>query len=198
MGYAGGVATDFGESRARVWPTAASYVRKDLIITWIHTELTFNRSSNQGLNKPPTEGANQTLPPFAPSANPGNQTGMLNSLSGAMVRPGMPGPLGQTMPLPSSLPQPVAQIPARPTNPDEPVVPTNGFATHEEAEKAFWYLLKKAGMTPELTWDNAIRALITDPLYKSFNSMAERKDSWQKVNRFTFTAQSVLTVSLVH
>jgi pre-mRNA-processing factor 40 len=75
------------------------------------------------------------------------------------------------------------QIPARPTNPDEPVVPTNGFSTHEEAEKAFWYLLKKNSVAPDSTWEDTIRAIITDPLYRSFNSMAERKESWQKVRK---------------
>lgn len=154
----------------------------------------YYRSSTHGLNKPPTEGANPSLPPFPAQANAGNQTGMLNPLTGAMVRPGMPGPLGSAMTLPSSLPQPVSQTPARPANPDEPVVPTNGFSTHEEAEKAFWYLLKKTGTTPESTWDNAIRAIITDPLYKAFNSMAERKESWQKVFTFSSRCKNVLTL----
>jgi pre-mRNA-processing factor 40 len=102
---------------------------------------------------------------------------MLNSHTGAMVRPGMPGPMAQL----SQPSFPPMQIPARPTNPDEPVVPTNGFSTHEEAEKAFWYLLKKNSVAPDSTWEDTIRAIITDPLYRSFNSMAERKESWQKV-----------------
>jgi pre-mRNA-processing factor 40 len=105
------------------------------------------------------------------------QPGGLNSLTGAMVKPGMPGPVSQ--PAQNAFQPP--QMPARPTNPDEPVVPTNGFATHEEAEKAFWYLLKKNIIGPDSTWENTMRAIITDPLYKSFNTMAERKESWQKV-----------------
>lgn len=86
--------------------------------------------------------------------------------------------MGQALP---AFQPPNHHVPARPINPDEPVVPTNGFATHEEAEKAFWYLLKKMGITADSIWENTIRAIITDPLYKSFNSMAERKESWQKV-----------------
>jgi pre-mRNA-processing factor 40 len=103
---------------------------------------------------------------------------MLNPLTGAMVRPGMPGPMAQLSQ--PSFPPPM-QIPVRPTNPDEPVVPTNGFSTHEDAEKAFWYLLKKNSVAPDSTWEDTIRGIITDPLYRAFNSMAERKESWQKV-----------------
>ncbi|KAG8789631.1 hypothetical protein FRC15_006363 [Serendipita sp. 397] len=118
---------------------------------------------------------------LAAIASPTNVTSQgvpLNPLSGAMVRPGLPGPVGQS--LPNNLPTAPTPVPQRPLNPDEPVVPTNGFAIHEEAEKAFWYLLKKAGVGPDSVWEETIRAIITDPLYKSFNSMAERKESWQK------------------
>jgi FF domain len=128
------------------------------------------------------EGAHPTIPLVSPT-NTTNQPGTLNSLTGAMVRPGMPGSVGQALP---AFQTPTLQVPARPLNPDEPVVPTNGFSTHEEAEKAFWYLLKKTAVTPDSTWENTIRAIITDPLYKSFNSMAERKESWQKVRIFPF------------
>ncbi|KZV94551.1 hypothetical protein EXIGLDRAFT_736585 [Exidia glandulosa HHB12029] len=71
-------------------------------------------------------------------------------------------------------------LPPRPNLPEDPVIPHNGFATHDEAEKAFWHLLRKAGVDPNWTWDQTMRAIITDPLYKSFNSLAERKTSWQK------------------
>ncbi|CAG8714865.1 1844_t:CDS:2, partial [Acaulospora colombiana] len=114
--------------------------------------------------------------PMALPTNNVPQPGALNPLTGAMVRPGMPGPVTQ----PAQTPFQPPQIPARPTNPDEPVVPTNGFSTHEEAEKAFWYLLKKNSIGPDSSWENTMRAIITDPLYKSFNTMAERKESWQK------------------
>ena len=113
---------------------------------------------------------------------------MLNSLTGAMVRPGMSGAVAQ-LPQPS-FPPSVQHIPARPINPDEPVVPTNGFSTHEEAEKAFWYLLKKNSITPDSTWEDTIRTIITDPLYRAFNSMAERKESWQKVRTDFFALQN--------
>ncbi|CCA66726.1 related to U1 snRNP protein [Serendipita indica DSM 11827] len=123
---------------------------------------------------PGLEGAHP-LPMLASPTHAGSQASTLNSISGAMVRPGMAGAVG----FPNA-PTPVQQAPPRPTNPDEPVVPTNGFSTHEEAEKAFWYLLKKAGITADSTWEGTLRAIVTDPLYKSFNTTAEKRESWQK------------------
>ena len=116
-------------------------------------------------------------------------TNALNGMNGALVRPGMPGPpmtgfpaSGMT-PLPGmpnqNMPTPLASN--RPAHPDDPVIPHNGWQTHEEAEKAFFHLLKKTGVDPDWTWDMTMRAIITDPLYKSFNSLAERKASWQRV-----------------
>jgi hypothetical protein len=72
-------------------------------------------------------------------------------------------------------------LPSRPNLPDDPVIPVNGFATHDEAEKAFIHLLKKAGIDPTWTWDRTMRAIITDPLYKSLGTLAEKKAAWQKV-----------------
>ncbi len=71
-------------------------------------------------------------------------------------------------------------LPARPNLPDEPTIPHNGFATFEEGEKAFMYLLRKAGVDATWTWDQTMRAIITDPLYKALNSLAEKKATWQK------------------
>ncbi|EJD47946.1 hypothetical protein AURDEDRAFT_102119 [Auricularia subglabra TFB-10046 SS5] len=71
-------------------------------------------------------------------------------------------------------------LPPRPNLPEDPVIPHNGFATHDEAEKAFWHLLRKAGIDPTWTWDQTMRAIITDPLYKALPSLSERKQSWQK------------------
>jgi pre-mRNA-processing factor 40 len=79
---------------------------------------------------------------------------------------------------------PSSVLPARPNLPDDPVIPHNGFATVEEGEKAFMHLLRKAGVDANWTWDMTMRAIITDPLYKSLNSLAEKKNAWQKVNQF--------------
>jgi pre-mRNA-processing factor 40 len=72
-------------------------------------------------------------------------------------------------------------LPARPNLPDDPVIPHNGFATAEEGEKAFMHLLRKAGVDANWTWDQTMRAIITDPLYKALNTLAEKKAVWQKV-----------------
>lgn len=71
-------------------------------------------------------------------------------------------------------------LPARPHLPDDPVIPHNGFATVEEGEKAFVHLLKKAGVDANWTWDQTMRAIITDPLYKALNTLAEKKACWEK------------------
>ncbi len=73
-------------------------------------------------------------------------------------------------------------LPARPNLPDDPVIPHNGFATVEEGEKAFTHLLRKGGVDANWTWDQTMRAIITDPLYKALNTLAERKACWQKVS----------------
>lgn len=87
---------------------------------------------------------------------------------------------------PSGLPLNAASIlPARPNMPDEPTIPHNGFATVEEGEKAFTYLLRKAGVDEHWTWDQTMRAIITDPLYKALNSLAEKKAAWQRVRFFS-------------
>ncbi|KZP01446.1 hypothetical protein CALVIDRAFT_559263 [Calocera viscosa TUFC12733] len=71
-------------------------------------------------------------------------------------------------------------LPSRPNLPPDPVIPQGGFATSEEAEKAFMHLLRKAGVDASWTWDQTMRAVITDPLYKSLKSLAEKKTTWQK------------------
>jgi pre-mRNA-processing factor 40 len=76
---------------------------------------------------------------------------------------------------------PSSILPARPNLPDDPVIPHNGFATVEEGEKAFVHLLKKAGVDANWTWDQTMRAIITDPLYKALNTLGEKKAAWQKV-----------------
>ncbi|KAG9223804.1 hypothetical protein CCMSSC00406_0004855 [Pleurotus cornucopiae] len=71
-------------------------------------------------------------------------------------------------------------LPVRPNLPDDPVIPHNGFATVEEGQKAFTHLLRKGGVDAGWTWDQTMRAIITDPLYKALNTLAERKACWQK------------------
>ena len=72
-------------------------------------------------------------------------------------------------------------LPARPNLPDDPVIPHNGFMTVEEGEKAFTHLMRKAGVDANWSWEQTMRATITDPLYKSLNTLAEKKACWEKV-----------------
>ncbi|PFH51972.1 hypothetical protein AMATHDRAFT_74657 [Amanita thiersii Skay4041] len=85
--------------------------------------------------------------------------------------------IGSTGSLPLA---PSSVLPARPNLPDDPVIPHNGFPTLEEAEKAFMHLLRKAGVDANWTWDQTMRAIITDPLYKALNTLAEKKACWEK------------------
>ncbi|KAJ7509732.1 hypothetical protein B0H11DRAFT_1960858 [Mycena galericulata] len=75
---------------------------------------------------------------------------------------------------------PTSILPTRPNLPDDPVIPHNGFATVEEGEKAFMHLLRKAGVDPTWPWEKTMRAIITDPLYKALNTLAEKKATFQK------------------
>lgn len=101
--------------------------------------------------------------------------------------PGVPGFMGQ---MPGFMPSPTvgagggSPLPTRPNMPDDPIIPPGGFLTHDEAEKAFAHLLKKAGVDTTWTWDRTMRAVITDPLYKALGSLAEKKAAWQKVRHW--------------
>jgi pre-mRNA-processing factor 40 len=84
-------------------------------------------------------------------------------------------------------------LPSRPNLPDDPIIPHNGFLTVEEGEKAFMHLLRKAGVDANWTWDQTMRAIITDPLYKALNTLAEKKAAWQKVFSYFSRAYHCLT-----
>ena len=120
----------------------------------------------------PTQGAPNALGGTdASSFPPGSQPqSHLNGQNGAVVH--------HTGVLPFA---PSGVLPARPNLPDDPVIPHNGFATVEEGEKAFVHLLRKACVDANWTWDQTMRAIITDPLYKALNTLAEKKAAWQKV-----------------
>jgi len=52
-------------------------------------------------------------------------------------------------------------------------------------------LLREAKVDAKWTWDQTMRAIITDPLYKAPSTLAEKEAAWQKVNMdfsgFVFT-----------
>ncbi|KAG0022860.1 hypothetical protein BGZ81_008352 [Podila clonocystis] len=57
---------------------------------------------------------------------------------------------------------------------------THDFATKEEAEKAFKNLLKETGVTSTWTWEQTMRAVVTNPLYRALKTTAERKTAFQE------------------
>ncbi|WVR09199.1 hypothetical protein IAU60_006261 [Kwoniella sp. DSM 27419] len=59
-------------------------------------------------------------------------------------------------------------------------MPPGGFPTHEKAEEAFIYLLKREGVNENSTWDQTMRKIIMDPLYKALTTLAEKKAAFEK------------------
>lgn len=117
----------------------------------------------------PSAAQNSTAPPPGNPATP--STTLANGANGTVSLP------GSALPFSSG-----SILPARPNLPDDPVIPHNGFTTLEEGEKAFMHLLRKAGVDADWSWDQTMRAIITDPLYKALNTLAEKKTAWQKVS----------------
>ncbi|KAG0309078.1 hypothetical protein BGZ98_005400 [Dissophora globulifera] len=55
------------------------------------------------------------------------------------------------------------------------------FETKEEAELAFKNLLKETGVTSTWTWEQTMRAVIANPIYRAaFSTVAERKTAFQE------------------
>src|SRR5258705_12809996 len=100
-----------------------------------------------------------TAPPASTAPTQTNALVLHSSESAQATSEQINGQPGSALPFSAS-----AVLPARPNMPDEPTIPHNGFATVEEGEKAFMYLLRKAGVDANWTWDQTMRAIITDPL----------------------------------
>ncbi|WVW79085.1 hypothetical protein I302_101049 [Kwoniella bestiolae CBS 10118] len=81
----------------------------------------------------------------------------------------------------SETPQ-VAQQQQTPNVPNLPVIimPPGGFADRLKAEEAFIYLLKREGINEQWTWDQTMRKIIMDPLYKALDTLAEKKGAFEK------------------
>ena len=54
------------------------------------------------------------------------------------------------------------------------------YASFEEAEAAFLKLLRRAGVQPEWTWEQAMRAIIKDPQYRALKDPKDRKAAFEK------------------
>ncbi|ORY29117.1 hypothetical protein BCR39DRAFT_532681 [Naematelia encephala] len=75
----------------------------------------------------------------------------------------------------------MSESPQRSVPPVETVViPMGGFLSHEKAEAAFMHLLKKTGVDETWTWDQTMRKIIMDPLYKALDTLAEKKAAFEK------------------
>lgn len=62
-------------------------------------------------------------------------------------------------------------------------VPANNdpeYATAEEAEAAFVKLLKRCGVQPDWTWEQAIRATARDPQFRAIKDPKDRKEAFEK------------------
>lgn len=60
-------------------------------------------------------------------------------------------------------------------------MPPGGFLTHDKAEEGFIYLLKRERVDETWTWDQTMRQIIMDPLYKALGTLAEKKAAFEKV-----------------
>ena len=54
------------------------------------------------------------------------------------------------------------------------------YSNYEEAEAAFFKLLKRIGIQAEWSWEETIRAIIKDPQYRALKDPKERKTAWEK------------------
>lgn len=54
------------------------------------------------------------------------------------------------------------------------------FNTKDEAERAFFDMLRKYNVTPAWTWEQVMRTTITDPYFKALRSLGERKAAFEK------------------
>lgn len=67
--------------------------------------------------------------------------------------------------------RPQAFVPAN-TDPD--------YSTYEEAEAAFLKLLRRSGVQPDWTWEQAMRSIIKDPQYRALKDPKDRKAAFEK------------------
>ena len=54
------------------------------------------------------------------------------------------------------------------------------YATPEEAEAAYFKLLKRSGVQPDWTWEQTVRATVKDVQFRAIKDPKERKDAFEK------------------
>ncbi|KAJ2767005.1 U1 snRNP protein [Coemansia nantahalensis] len=63
---------------------------------------------------------------------------------------------------------------------DEPKAARREFRTAEEAEAAFVEMLRRHKVGGDWTWEQALRAVVNDPDYRSLRTLPERKDAFSR------------------
>jgi pre-mRNA-processing factor 40 len=56
-----------------------------------------------------------------------------------------------------------------------------GFLTHDKAVEGFQFLLRREGVDEHWTWDQTMRKVIMDPLYKALDTLAQKKAAFELV-----------------
>lgn len=117
-------------------------------------------------------GASTAATPRPPIAVPASASPLGSMSSPAGATAAMPSPLPAT---PASAAPLSASLPARP--PPQAVTASVSIAGGEEA---FLHLLREKGVDASWSWEQTMRAIITEPLYKSLKTLAERKAAYGK------------------
>lgn len=54
------------------------------------------------------------------------------------------------------------------------------FRNKDEAEQAFFGMLRNHNVTPSWTWEQVLRTTVTDPYFKALRTLGERKEAFEK------------------
>ncbi|KAL9932969.1 hypothetical protein V8E36_008224 [Tilletia maclaganii] len=150
-------------------------------------------ASAAGSQSPPGSGS------VAPGPPPGPAPGPPPMMPGPPPRfgggpppgaaPGPPPPLPPGPPPPPTGPS-LHQIPSRSALPPPPsggpgnsIASDEAFSSKDEAERAFIDLLRQKGVTVKWTWEDTIRHIVTEPMYKALKTLSERKAAFGKYIR---------------
>lgn len=117
-------------------------------------------------------GANTPINVNGIQAYQGNDAAAL-PMDPASMQLAAPGQFVPGQGIPSSAMQNVNSTPgATPVNLD--------FDTKEEAERAFMGMLRAQGVTTSWTWEQVLRATVTQPLFRALKTLGERKAAFEK------------------
>ncbi|KAF9157388.1 PRP40 pre-mRNA processing factor 40 [Actinomortierella ambigua] len=115
--------------------------------------------------------------PFAPPVTGGG----MPTPHGHPPHPGLPARPSAPF-VPQQQRPPIVPIPQRPSKQPTTTNVVNQapeFESKEEAEKAFMKMLKDTGVTSTWTWEQTMRAVVTDPMYRALKTIVERKAAFQ-------------------